>query len=147
MNKINVLLVDDEAMVRQVFRLWLNQEEDMNVVGEAENGTQAVALAKQVAPDVVLMDIAMPLLNGLEATRQIVKCLPTCKVLLVTAHEDDEFADQSLEAGAAGYLIKQAPAADLPKAIRAVVRGDAFFSPSVGKRLRERWGRSPETPG
>src|SRR4051812_4589728 len=127
MRKINVLLVDDHTVVRQGLRALLAAEEDMEVIGEAENGRQAVALAKKSPPDVVVMDVAMPLLNGLEATRQISKSVPTAKVLVLTSYGDDDCVQQLMHAGACGYLIKQTAANDLLRAIREVRRGNAFF--------------------
>jgi DNA-binding NarL/FixJ family response regulator len=137
MRKICVLLVDDHTVVRQGLRALLSAEEDMEVIGEAENGRQAVMLAKKTPPDVVVMDVAMPLLNGLEATRQILKSVPTTKVLVLTSYSDDECVSQLMEAGASGYLIKQTAANDLIKAIREVQRGNAYFSPAIAKRLRD----------
>ncbi len=137
MKKITVLLVDDHTVVRQGLRALLQAEGDLEVVGEAENGRQAVMLAKKNPPDVVVMDVAMPLLNGLEATRQIVKSLPGTKVLVLTSYSDDDCLEQLMQAGAAGYLIKQTAANDLLKAIREVQRGNAYFSPSIAKRLRD----------
>lgn len=137
MKKIAVLLVDDHTVVRQGLRALLASEEDIEVVGEAENGRQAVALVRKTPPDVVVMDVAMPLLNGLEATRQILKILPRCKILVLTSYGDDECVQQLMQAGAVGYLIKQTAANDLLKAIREVQRGNAFFSPSIAKRLRD----------
>ena len=137
MKKIGVLLVDDHTVVRQGLRALLKAEEDMEVLGEAENGRQAVMLARKTPPDVVVMDVAMPLLNGLEATRQIIKSVPNTKVLVLTSYGDDECVEQLMKAGAAGYLIKQTAANDLLKAIREVQRGNAFFSPAIAKRLRD----------
>src|SRR5713101_2214938 len=137
MRKISVLLADDHTVVRQGLRALLAAEEDMEVVGEAENGRQAVGLAKKTPPDVVVMDVAMPLLNGLEATRQILKSVPTAKVLVLTSYGDDDCVQQLMHAGAAGYLFKQTAANDLLKAIREVQRGNAFFSPAIAKRLRD----------
>ena len=137
MKKITVLLADDHTVVRQGLRALLKAEEDMEVVGEAENGRQAVNLVKKSPPDVVLMDVAMPLMNGLEATRQILKSSPATKVLVLTSYGDDDCIEQLMRAGAAGYLIKQTAANDLLKAIREVQRGNAFFSPSIAKRLRD----------
>src|SRR5512137_3056571 len=107
MNKIEVLLVDDHAVVRQGLRALIEAEGDIAVVGEAENGRQAVTLAKKTLPDVVLMDVAMPGMNGLEATRQIVRNVPLAKVLVLTSYGDDDYVTQLMEAGAAGYLVKQ----------------------------------------
>jgi DNA-binding NarL/FixJ family response regulator len=137
MRKIEVLLVDDHTVVRQGLRALLAAEEDMEVVGEAENGRQAVTLATKTTPDVIVMDVAMPLLNGLEATRQILKGLPDTKVLVLTSYGDDDCVTQMMRAGAAGYLIKQTAANDLIKAIREVQRGNAFFSPMIARRLRD----------
>ncbi len=137
MKKITVLLVDDHTVVRQGLRALLKSEEDIEVIGEAENGRQAVMLAQKTPPDVVLMDVAMPLLNGLEATRQILRGAPNTKVLVLTSYGDDECVAQLMQAGASGYLIKQTAADDLIRAIREVQRGNAFFSPSIAKRLRD----------
>ena len=137
MNKISVLLVDDHTVVRQGLRALLSSEEDMDVIGEAENGRQAVQMAKKSLPNVVVMDIAMPLLNGLEATRQICKAIPSTKVLVLTSYGDDEAVSSLMDAGACGYLIKQTAANDLLKAIREVHKGNAFFSPAIAKRLRD----------
>jgi DNA-binding NarL/FixJ family response regulator len=137
MKKISVLLVDDHTVVRQGLRALLRPEEDIEVVGEAENGRQAVTAAKRNPPDVVIMDVAMPLLNGLEATRQILKTLPATKVLVLTSYSDDDCVQQLTEAGVSGYLIKQTAANDLLKAIREVQKGNAFFSPTIAKRLRD----------
>src|SRR2546423_3697820 len=137
MKKISVLLVDDHTVVRQGLRALLSAEDDLDVIGEAENGRQAVLLAKKLLPDVVLMDVAMPLLNGLEATRQILKGAPQSKVLVLTSYGDDDCVEKMMEAGAAGFLIKQTAANDLLKAIREVSRGNAYFSPSIARRLRD----------
>lgn len=146
MKKIAVLLVDDHTVVRQGLRALLSAEEDMEVVGEAENGRQAVMLAKKTPPEVVVMDVAMPLLNGLEATRQILKLLPGTKVLVLTSYGDDDCVQQLMEAGAVGYLLKQTAADDLLKAIREVQRGNGFFSPAIAKRLRDQ-GRQAFSTG
>jgi len=113
----------------------LEAEPDIAIVGEAETGRQAVQLAKKIRPDVVLMDIAMPLLNGLEATRQIIKEVPNTKVLVLSSYSDDEYVHQLTEAGAAGYLLKAAAVTDLVKAIREARKGRGFFSPAISKRL------------
>ena len=153
MRKIGVLLVDDHTVVRQGLRALLAAEDDMEVIGEAENGRQAVMLAKKTPPDVVVMDVAMPLLNGLEATRQILKSVPRAKVLVLTSYGDDDCVTQMMDAGASGYLIKQTAANDLLKAIREVQKGNAFFSPAIAKRLRDQCreafttGQSPRKAG
>ena len=137
MKKIAVLLVDDHAVVRQGLRALLEAERDITVVGEAENGREAVALARKTLPDVVVMDAAMPGLNGLEATRQILKCLSTTRVLVLTSYGDDDYVTQFMEAGAIGYLVKQTAADDLLKAIREVKDGHTFFSPVIARRLQQ----------
>ncbi|HXP60488.1 MAG TPA: response regulator transcription factor, partial [Dongiaceae bacterium] len=146
MKKIALLLVDDHTVVRQGLRVLLEAEEDMEVIGEAENGRQAVVMAKTAAPDVVVMDVAMPLLSGLEATRQILKSVPGAKVLVLTSYGDDECVERLVQAGAAGFLMKQTAANDLLKAIREVHGGNTFFSPAIAKRLREQ-GREAVTSG
>jgi len=137
MKRISVLLVDDHTVVRQGLRALLKSEEDLEVVGEAENGRQAVMLARKSPPDVVVMDVAMPMLNGLEATRQILKNTPSTKVMVLTSYSDDDCVEQMMRAGATGFLMKQTAANDLLKAIREVYRGNSFFSPAIAKRLRD----------
>ncbi|MFN0075260.1 MAG: response regulator [Prosthecobacter sp.] len=134
MKLITVLLAEDHAIVREGLRAFLKLEAGIEVVGEAENGRQAVMLAAQLRPDVVVMDIAMPLLNGMEATRQILHATPAIKVLILSAHNDDAYVEQVMALGASGYLIKQTAAHVLPEAIRQVHQGKAFFSPVIAKR-------------
>jgi DNA-binding NarL/FixJ family response regulator len=138
MNPITVLLADDHAVVRAGFRSLLEAESGIEVVGEAKTGREAVQLTKKLRPAVVVMDIAMPLLNGLEATRQILKAFPATKVLILSAHSDDEYVDEVIRLGAAGYLIKQTSAHILSQAIRDAHKGKPFFDPSVAKRLDDR---------
>jgi DNA-binding NarL/FixJ family response regulator len=138
MGKISVLLADDHAVVRQGLRILISQEDGMEVVGEAENGRQAVGLARTCRPSVVLMDIAMPLLNGVEATRQIVRELKNTKVLMLSSYGDDNSLNQTIAAGASGFLVKQTAADEMLQAIREVAAGNSFFSPTVAQRLRER---------
>ena len=137
MSKIKILLADDHTVVRQGLKALLAAEDDIEIVGEADNGRQAIQLTKKFLPDVVVMDIAMPVLNGLEATRQITRTLPATKVLILSSYSDDEYVQQLTQAGAAGYLVKQTAANDLLKAIREAFRGNAYFSPSIAKRLRD----------
>ncbi|MBI3852240.1 MAG: response regulator transcription factor [Verrucomicrobia bacterium] len=138
MKRITVLLAEDHAIVREGFRSLLKHERDIEVVGEAETGRQAVALVKTLRPAVVVMDIAMPLLNGLEATRQIRKDFPDTKVLILSAHSDDAYVEQVTELGAVGFLLKQTSSDNLATAIREVQKGNTFFSPAIAKRLNGR---------
>lgn len=131
--KITVLLADDHTMVREGFRSLLKQERDIEVVGEAQTGREAVQLARKLGPAVVVMDIAMPSLNGLEATRQIRKHFPATQVLILSAHSDDAYVEQVIEFGAAGFLLKQTSSALLATAIREVQKGHAYFSPTVSR--------------
>jgi len=142
MKRITVLLADDHTVVRQGLRSLLAAESDIEVVGEAENGRQAVQLTRKLLPDVLVMDIAMPKLNGLEATRQVVRDSPATKVLILSSYSDDEYVHQLTGAGAAGYLIKQTAADDLILAVRETFRGNAFFSPTISKRLLDRYRQS-----
>ena len=134
MRQITVLLADDHTIVREGFRRMLELETDMEVAGEAQDGRQAVALAIELRPAVVLMDIAMPLLNGLEATRQVIKALPATKVLILSAHNDDAYVNSAAESGAVGFLLKQTSSNEVCRAIREVQAGRTFFSPSVSRR-------------
>ncbi len=134
MKKITVLLAEDHTIVREGFRKMLELEDDLEVVGEAQNGRQALALVKKLHPAVVLMDIAMPLLNGLEATRQVLKAAPATKVLMLSAHSDDAYVKSATESGAVGFLLKQTSAHDVCRAIREVHKGKTFFSPSISRR-------------
>jgi DNA-binding NarL/FixJ family response regulator len=135
--RISVLLADDHTVVRQGFRALLEGQSDIVIVGEANSGREAVELARKLRPDVVVMDIAMPKLNGLEATRQITKSVPSAGVLILSSYNDDEYVQQLGEAGAAGYLLKDTAAANLLNAIREVKKGNACFSPDISKRLLE----------
>ena len=137
MNKITVLLADDHTVVREGLRTLLDATQDIKVVGEADNGRLAVQLAQKLQPDVVIMDVLMPQLNGVEATRQILRDVPDAKVLVLSSYSDDEKVAQLIEFGAIGYLVKQAATNDLVKAIREARKGNAFFSPSISKRLLE----------
>jgi DNA-binding NarL/FixJ family response regulator len=138
MKRITVLLAEDHEIVREGLRTLLKAEGGIAVVGEAETGRQAVALTRKLRPAVVVMDIAMPLLNGLEATRQILKAVPSTKVLILSAHSDDAYVEQVIALGAAGYLIKQTSANVLSRAIREVQAGRTFFSPSIARRFHHR---------
>jgi len=134
MKKITVLLAEDHTIVREGFRKMLELEADFEIVGEAQDGRTAVALVKKFHPEVVLMDIAMPLLNGLEAARQVLKAAPATKVLMLSAHSDDAYVKNATDSGAVGFLLKQTSSHDVCRAIRDVHNGKTFFSPSISKR-------------
>jgi len=133
MSNIRVLLADDHTIVRQGLRSLLDSQEDIEVVGEAENGREAFEKTKQIAPDIVVLDITMPKLNGIEATRQIKKLNPEIKVIVLTVHDSEEYVHQVLQAGASGYLLKESAVSDLVSAINAVKKGDIFLSPTISK--------------
>jgi len=147
MKKITILLAEDHMIVREGFRKMLELEKDLQVVGEAQNGRQAVALAKKLCPNVVLMDIAMPKLNGLEATRQVLKAVPATKVVILSAHSDDAYVKNATDSGAVGFLLKQTSAHVVCEAIRQVQKGSPFFSPAVTKRLHRPDGKSLDRDG
>jgi DNA-binding NarL/FixJ family response regulator len=133
--QITILLADDHTIVRQGLRLLIESAEDLKVVGEVENGREAVQMAKKLKPDVVVLDVVMPTLNGVEATRQITKEVPTTKILILSSYSDDERVLQLIEEGATGYLVKQTAANDLLIAIREAYKGNAYFSPTISRRL------------
>ena len=147
MKRITVLLAEDHPIVRVGFRALLQHERDIEVVGEAETGRQAVQLTRKLHPAVVVMDIAMPLLNGLEATRQIRRDFPDTKVLILSAHSDDAYVEQVTALGASGFLLKQTSSDNLATAIREVQKGNTFFSPAISKRLHGRKQRSLDREG
>jgi len=132
--RITVLLAEDHMIVREGLKHLLAIEHDVLVVGEASNGHQAVAMTAKLRPDVVIMDIAMPQLNGLEATRQILHDIPGTRILILSAHSDDAYVERVTTLGAAGYLIKQTSAHFLSEAIREVHKGNTYFSPSISSR-------------
>jgi DNA-binding NarL/FixJ family response regulator len=148
MKTINILLVDDHEVVREGLAVLLNLQGDIKIVCQAENGHQAIAKALTLRPDIVVMDIAMPLLNGLEATRQILKDSSTTKIILLSAHSDDAYVQKAISLGVSGYLIKQTAAHALADAIRQVASGKTFFSPLIAKRLadQERRARATGSP-
>ena len=145
--RITVLLAEDHMVVREGFRKMLELEDDFEVVGEAEDGRQAVAMVKKLRPAVVLMDIAMPQLNGLEAARKILKAVPGTRILILTAHGDDAYVKNAAESGAVGFLLKQASARVLSKGIREVNKGHTFFGPFIAKLLPERERKSLDRAG
>jgi DNA-binding NarL/FixJ family response regulator len=147
MNKITVLLADDHTMVREGFRKMLELENDLEIVGEAQDGRQAVALVAKLRPAVVLMDIAMPLLNGLEATRQILKAFPATKVLILSGHHDDASAKNAVNSGAVGFLLKQTSTRNVCRAVREIQNGKTLFGPTESNRFDGRQTPSPERAG
>jgi two-component system response regulator NreC len=137
MNKIRVFLADDHAILREGIRLLLRKVPDIEVVGEAGDGEEAVAQVEQLVPDVILMDITMPGLNGLEATEQIKGKTPQVKVLILTMHETDQYLSGMLRAGASGYVVKTTVSSELISAIRIVHQGDVYLYPSIARMLVE----------
>ena len=134
MKKITVLMVDDNAVLRKGLCALLEEEGQSEVVGQARDGREAVKLARTLQPDVILMDIAMPVLNGFEATLQILAANPAAKVLILSAHSDDAYVDRGVAVGALGFLEKQSASENLAEAVREVARGSSFFSPAIAKR-------------
>lgn len=141
---VRILIVDDHTIVRQGLRALLEAQPGFTVVGEAENGREAVKKAQELAPDVVLMDIAMPIMNGLEATKQIKKTLPATKVLALSMYNDEEYVFQILKSGASGYLIKETAAGELITAIQSVSAGTPFFSPLISRKIMESYLQDDE---
>jgi DNA-binding NarL/FixJ family response regulator len=132
-----VLLADDHSVVRQGLRVWLERSKSIEVVGEAADGREAVRLAEELEPEIVIMDVAMPLLNGIEATAQITKRNPNTRVIILSVHADESYILRALNAGARGYLLKEATEDDLLPAVRSVQSGKPYFSPSIAKILLE----------
>lgn len=145
MKPITVLLADDHHIVCEGYRYLLGVVKDIQVVGEAHNGREAINLAKQHRPDVIIMDLAMPLLNGLEATRQILAEYPEAKIIILSGHNDDTHISRIVEVGACGYLFKQSSMQTLTQAIREVHAGNKYFSPAIVKRLESRYKRADKT--
>ena len=143
---IRVLIADDQGMVRSGLRSLLDDEDDIAVVAEAADGAQALVEAARTLPDVVLMDIRMPEVDGIEATRRLLAERPEARVLVLTTFDLDEYVFDALRAGASGFLLKDAPAEDLVAAIRVLSRGDALLSPSVTRRVIESFGKLPPEP-
>ena len=148
MTPIRILIADDQALVRAGFRMILEAEEDLEVVGEATDGAEAVDLARRLRPEVVLMDIRMPNLDGLEATRQITVNggEPPARVLMLTTFDLNEYVYEALRAGASGFLLKDVPAEQLVAGIRVVAGGEALLAPSITRRLIEEFARTSPVP-
>ena len=147
MNKIRVLLADDHTLIRAGLRMVVDAQPDLAAVGEADDGREAVALAETLKPDVIVMDIGMPSLNGIEACRQIRETLPETQVVMLSMHSDEGYVLRALKAGAKAYLLKDSAEADLAQAIRAAAAGKSFFSPAVGKVLLEDYMRKLQRTG
>ncbi|MDQ1473176.1 MAG: hypothetical protein QOJ99_4656 [Bryobacterales bacterium] len=142
--KIRIILADDHAMVRKGFRLILSQEPDMEIIAEAGLGRDAVRLARELKPSIVVMDVAMPDLNGVEAARQIGEVCPGCPVLILSMHKDPVYVRESLRAGAKGYLLKESIDEDLLRAVRAVANGDGFLSPEISGPLLDEYQQTSD---
>jgi NarL family two-component system response regulator LiaR len=142
--KIKVIIADDHAVVREGTRKILDQEDDIHVLAEASNGEEAVQMAEELHPDVILMDISMPKMDGIEATKLIKEKNPNIAILILTAYDDDQFIFSLLEAGAAGYLLKNIHHHELVEAIRAVYSGESVLHPSVARKVLNRFGKTEE---
>ena len=134
-SRIRVLLVDDQALFREGLRTLLSLTPDLEIVGEAEDGEDAIRQAARLDPDVVLMDLKMPILDGVEATRRLHAHRPDCRVIILTTFDDDEYVFEGLRAGAIGYMLKDTPSENLAEAIRAAARGESFLQPSVAAKV------------
>jgi DNA-binding NarL/FixJ family response regulator len=138
MPAITLLLAEDHNVVRDGLRALLRLEPDFTIIGEAATGREAVRLTLKLSPNVIIMDLAMPLLNGMEATRQIIHAAPTARIVILSAYDDDEHVEPAVAAGASAYLLKTAAAQDLAEAIQEVNIGNVYFSPTISERIREK---------
>jgi two-component system, NarL family, response regulator NreC len=146
MKRIRILLADDHAVVRAGFKMILSAQADMEIVGEAGNGREAVESAEELKPDIVVMDVAMPELNGIEATRRLAASLPHTRVVALSMHKDSVYVREILRAGARGYLLKDSPAGDLVSAVRAVASGQSYLSPGVSNAVLDDYRRHVTNP-
>jgi two-component system response regulator NreC len=146
MKRIRILLADDHAVVRQGFKMILAAQTDMEIVGEAGNGREAVEQAEQLRPDIVVMDVAMPELNGIEATRRLAASVPHTRVIALSMHKDSVYVREILRAGARGYLLKDSGAGDLVTAIRAVASGESYLSPAVSNAVLDDYRKHVTNP-
>ncbi|MBS1855045.1 MAG: response regulator transcription factor [Acidobacteria bacterium] len=146
MKRTRILLADDHAVVRQGFKMILGAQSDMEIVGEAANGREAVELAEQIRPDIVVMDVAMPELNGIEATRRLSGSVPHTRIIALSMHKDSVYVREILRAGARGYLLKDSGAEDLVRAIRAVAGGESWLSPAVSNAVLDDYRRHVTNP-
>jgi DNA-binding NarL/FixJ family response regulator len=146
MKRIRILLADDHAVVRQGFKMILAEQPDMEIIGEAGNGREAVELAERLRPDVVVMDVAMPELNGIEATRRLRESMPHTRVVALSMHKDSVYVREILRAGARGYLLKDSMAADLVSAVRTVAAGEGYLSPGVSNAVLDDYRRHVTDP-
>jgi two-component system response regulator NreC len=145
MNKIRLLVADDHKIFRQGIKKLLEEQKDLQVVGEAKDGREAVKKAEELKPDIVLMDVAMADLNGMEATRQIKKALPDIKILMLTMHKNEEYVLQSFQAGASAYILKEGAVEELVSAIHSVYHDKSFLSPTISKTVIDAYLRKIET--
>ena len=143
---IRIVLADDQALFREALRMLISSQQDLDVVGEAANGEEVIQLANSCRPNVVLMDLQMPIMNGVAATRQLHSQLPDCRVIALTTFDGDEYVFDCLRAGAVGYLLKDAPSENLFAAIRAAARGESFLQPSVTTRVIAEFTRLSDQP-
>jgi two-component system, NarL family, response regulator NreC len=146
MKRIRILLADDHAVVRQGFKMILGAQADMEIVGEAGNGREAVQVAEELKPDIVVMDVAMPELNGIEATRRLTAALPHTRVIALSMHKDSVYVREILRAGARGYLLKDSPAGDLVSAVRSVASGQSYLSPGVSNAVLDDYRKHVTNP-
>ena len=145
--KIRIVIADDHGTMREGLRLLMNSQPDLEVVGEAADGREAIRITRELAPDVLLMDVSMPGMNGLEATKKLKEQCPNVRVLALTRHSDDGFLNQMLAAGAAGYALKLRSGDDLMRAVRTVAAGGTYIDPAIAGKLITRAARSPKKPG